>query len=590
MCGIAGIITADGTAPDRAALEIMRDALAHRGPDGADIYISDGVGLVHTRLAIIDLATGDQPLYGPDGAVMVANGEIYNYIELDAALPPEPKRRTKSDLEPILHLAIQDAGNKNPLAATLETLRGMYALALHRPEAGDTHLARDPFGIKPLYVAKSERGLAFASEPRALIAAGFAGARLSSETLRTLAELGHTRGPETIYADIRRLKAGDTLIADGATGPIVDLGEDPGAPPADMDAAVARFDTLFEESVRLHQRADVPYGLFLSGGLDSAAVLAMMARLNDRPVRTFTCGFDGADVHDERPAARKVAEALGAAHTEVAFTEDDFWALLPQVAWALDDPTVDYAVLPTWKLGQAARQAKLKVVLSGEGGDEVFAGYGRYRYLQRPWWRGGRRPRLRGRLARAGLTRRLGDAWRTPVAAARDACYRAAQSRLAAAQRWDLEGWLVDDLLLKLDRCLMAHGVEGRVPFVDRRIVAFGLGLPDRLKVADDQGKAVLRHWLDRHCPAADAFGRKKGFTVPVGPWIGRKREIGKLIAAQPVVQELCDEDDVIRLFGNCETGHAAMAAWTLLFLAVWHRVHVDGADPRSGAEDILRP
>jgi asparagine synthase (glutamine-hydrolysing) len=193
-------------------------------------------------------------------------------------------------------------------------------------------------------------------------------------------------------------------------------------------------------------------------------------------------------------------------------------------------------------------------------------------------------------LARAGLTARRGDGWRQPVAAAQEACYRAAPSRLAAAQRWDLEGWLVDDLLLKLDRCLMAHGVEGRVPFVDRRMVAFGLSLPDRLKVAEDRGKAVLRHWLHRHCPAADAFGRKKGFTVPVGPWISRRPGVGRMVAAQPAVRDLCAEDDVVRLFGDCKGGHAAMAAWTLLFIAVWHRVHVEGADPRLDAEDILRP
>ncbi len=597
MCGIAGIITKDGAPPDRAALAAMRDSLSHRGPDGAGIFVQDGVGLVHTRLAIIDLATGDQPLYGPDGAVLVANGEIYNYVELEAALPPEARRRTKSDYEPFLHLAAQPVGRGGErLGHALDALRGMYALALHRP-GGNTLLARDPFGIKPLYVWEDDTLLGFASEPRALIAAGLARPKLSSDGLRQLVELGYTSATQTVFSDIRRLSAADAILAPGgevavsAPVPSQISAQEVGspAPPADMDAAVAQFDDLFEESVRIHQRADVPYGLFLSGGLDSAAVLTMMARLNDRPVRTFTCGFDDMDVHDERSAARRVADALGADHTEISFGESDFWDLLPQVAWALDDPTADYAILPTWKLGQAANHAALKVVLSGEGGDEVFAGYGRYRYLQRPWWRGGRRPRVRGRLERLGLTRRLGRGWRRPFAQAQRATLRQAATPLQGAQRWDLDGWLVDDLLLKLDRCLMAHGVEGRVPFVDRRIAAFGLNLPDGLKVAGDQGKAVLRHWLNRHCPAADAFGRKKGFTVPVGPWISRNGEVGDLVAAQPVVGSLCETDDVKRLFRDCAGGHAAMAAWTLLFLAVWHRVHVDGADPQQGAIDILR-
>lgn len=588
MCGIAGIITKDGTAPDLTALEAMRDALSHRGPDGADIYVAGHVGLIHTRLAIIDLATGDQPLYGPDGAVMVANGEIYNYVEIDAGLPPDTQRVTKSDLEPFLHLAARFENGGDGVSEALDALRGMYALALHRPGTGGTWLARDPFGIKPLYVWEDARFLAFASEPRAFKAANISENEVCPDGLRQLVELGHTTGRQTVFSGIRRLSAGEKLQADGLE--TVQHAAEEVSPPADMDDAVTQFDGLFEESVRIHQRADVPYGLFLSGGLDSAAVLTMMARLNDRPVRTFTCGFDGGDVHDERPAARRVAEALGAEHTEVAFSEDEFWSLLPQVAWALDDPTVDYAILPTWKLGQAANKAGLKVVLSGEGGDEVFAGYGRYRYLQRPWWRGGRKPRVRGRLARLALTKHLGNQWREPVAAAQRLAMRRARTRLQGAQRWDLEGWLVDDLLLKLDRCLMAHGVEGRVPFVDRKMVAFGLGLPDHLKVSGDQGKMVLRHWLQDNCPAADAFGRKKGFTVPVGPWISRNPQVGKLVAAQPAVRSLCEPDDVERLFGDCAGGHAAMAAWTLLFLAIWHQVHVLGADPRQGAVDILKP
>jgi asparagine synthase (glutamine-hydrolysing) len=584
MCGIAGIITKDGAAPDRTALEAMRDALGHRGPDGAGIYVQDGVGLVHTRLAIIDLTTGDQPLFGPDGSVLVANGEIFNYVELDAELPPDAPRKTKSDYEPFLHLAAQDIGDR--LSKALDALRGMYAMAFHRP-GYETLLARDRFGIKPIYLWEDDNLLAFASEPRALIAANLAGAELSQDGLRQLVELGYTTANQTVFSSIRRMGAGQSRAAPGLTELDLVRDESPTVP-ADMESAVKQFDGLFEESVRIHQRADVPYGLFLSGGLDSAAVLTMMARLNDRPVRTFTCGFDGDDVHDERPTARRVADELGAEHTEITFSEQDFWDLLPQVAWALDDPTVDYAILPTWKLGQAASHAGLKVVLSGEGGDEVFAGYGRYRYLQRPWWRGGRKPRVRGRLERLGLTRKHGRQWRQPISRAQRTTLRNAATPLQGAQQWDFDGWLVDDLLLKLDRCLMAHGVEGRVPFVDRKIAAFGFALPDNLKVAGDQGKAVLRHWLSRHCPAADAFGRKKGFTVPVGPWISRQAGVGDLVAAQPVVRDLCAPEDVRALFRDCHRGHAAMAAWTLLFLAVWHRVHVDGADAAQSALDIL--
>ncbi len=355
-------------------------------------------------------------------------------------------------------------------------------------------------------------------------------------------------------------------------------------PPADLDAAIEGFDAAFEDSVRIHQRSDVPYGMFLSGGLDSAALLTMMARLNERPVRTFTCGFDSAEAHDERADAARIADSLGAEHSEVTFTQEDFWALAPAVAAALDEPTTDYAVLPTYKLGALAR-GSVKVVLSGEGGDEMFAGYGRYRKLLRPWWRGGKRPRTKGLFEGMGILREENRDWAASLDRVREEAARPGFSPLQAAQTTDIHGWLHADLLLKLDRCLMAHGIEGRTPFLDRGIARYAFSLPDKLKIRDDLGKWVLRHWLARYCPAAGAFARKRGFTVPVGAWIAsRGAELGPLVARQPAIAELCHREPVEALFA-APGGKGGRAAWALLFYALWHRRHIDGA---RGSGDVF--
>ena len=588
MCGIAGIISKDGRPPDRAALEAMMAALRHRGPDGEGAYLKGDVGLAHTRLAIIDIEGGDQPLIGPGGGALVGNGEIYNFVELRQAQGGKVPYRSDADFEPTLDPLERDG------LASLASLRGMYALAMHRPAANDVLLARDPFGIKPLYVYENETMFAFASEPQAFFSAGLLTAEIDPLKRLEVLQLQYSSGPETVFRNIRRLMPGEALrLVGGRVAERAALDPLPGDipdPPADLDAAVEGFDAAFEDSVRIHQRSDVPYGMFLSGGLDSAALLTMMARLNQRPVRTFTCGFEASnahDVHDEREAAARVADALGAEHTEITFTQEDFWTLAPAVAAALDEPTTDYAVLPTYKLGACAR-GSVKVVLSGEGGDEMLAGYGRYRKLLRPWWRGGKPPRTRGVFEGMGILREDSRAWAAGLDDVRARAARPGFSPLQAAQASDIHGWLHADLLLKLDRCLMAHGVEGRTPFLDRGVARFAFSLPDKLKIRDGLGKWVLRHWLARHCPAAGAFERKRGFTVPVGAWIAsRGKELGPLVAGQPAIAALCHREPVEALF-RAPGGKRGRAAWALLFYALWHRHHIDGARGSGDVFEVL--
>ena len=582
MCGIAGLMTTDGRAPENATLDRLARALLHRGPDGEGRHVAGDVGLVQRRLAIIDLATGDQPIYGPDGTALVANAEIYNYVELKAARP-SVAWRTASDCEPPLALY------KEHGADFARHLRGMYAIAIHDVAAGRLVLARDPFGIKPLYYAETPAGFAFASEPQALVVAGLVAPAIEPQRRAELLQLQYTTGRRTIFAGIQRVLPGETVIV--SAGRVVErrrLAALPAGAPEDTaeDAALARLDSALEDSVRVHQRSDVPYGMFLSGGVDSSAVLALMARLNDRPVRAFTIGFPGTEARDERARAREVAKALGAEHVEVSFEERDFWQLLPRVAAALDDPCADYATLPTYKLAEAAR-ASVKVVLSGEGGDELFAGYGRYRSAMRPWWQGGRAMRTRGILDGLGILREEAAGWRDGIVAA-EATAAEDRTRLQAAQAADAADWLPNDLLTKLDRCLMAHGLEGRTPFLDPAVAAAAFRLPDRMKVREGRGKWLLRRWLDPKVPAAGAFTAKRGFTVPVGEWIARQgARLGPLVAADPGVAALCRPEAVRAVF-LARGKRAAFAAWTLLFYALWHRRHMMAADVSGDVFEVL--
>ena len=588
MCGIAGMMTVDGSPPDSGVLERMSDALAHRGPDGQGRHVSGNVGMVQTRLAIIDLETGDQPLYvmddtGQPKASLVTNGEIYNYIELKAEMT-ETHFATASDSELPLHLYLRDGPEFS------KHLRGMYAIAIHDVEAGRLVLARDPFGIKPLYYCETGRGFAFASEPQAFFRAGLATPSLNQTRRDELLQLQFTTGRETVFQGIFRMLPGETLVIEG--GRIIDRNRRSALPEGESPnvketAALIDLDAALNDSVGMHQRSDVPYGMFFSGGIDSSVLLAMMSRLNERPVRALTAGFSGTAVHDERDHARAVAAAMGADHIEVEFSEDDFFSLLPAIACAIDDPTADYAVLPTYKLAARARQEGLKVVLSGEGGDELFGGYGRYRHAARPWPL--TKPmRNRGILQDLGVLREESRNWRDGIVVAQGAASQPGRSALQVAQAVDCADWLPADLLTKLDRCLMAHGVEGRVPFLDPVMANLAYALPDRLKIKKGKGKWLLRRWLETGLPAARPFEAKRGFTVPVGEWIAKRAgELGPLVAAQPGIEEICNPGAVDSLFSN--TGkRQGKAQWTLLFYSLWHQNHILGKSTQGDVFETL--
>ncbi|PPQ30348.1 asparagine synthase (glutamine-hydrolyzing) [Rhodopila globiformis] len=576
MCGIAGLILSSGaTPPDPAVLSKLINALHHRGPDGTGHAVMGRVALLHNRLSIIDLVSGDQPLFaGP--AALVANGEVYNYRELRQAMPGVVFA-TNSDCEPPLHLWLRDGPDY------AKQLRGMYAIAIHERVRRTVTLSRDPFGIKPLYIAQVEGGLAFASEPQALLEAGLVKRAVRPAAVEELLQLQFTTGADTIFPGIQRVLPGETLTC--SDGHILDrqrINPVPAEPPEDIDedAAMARLDAALTESVDLHQRSDVPYGMFLSGGIDSSVLITLMSRLNEQPVLAFTAGFDTPGSVDEREQAAAIARAVGAKHEAIEVTESMVWRYLPEIVAAMDDPTMDYAIIPSWFLARRARQ-DVKVVLTGEGGDEIFGGYKRYRKALLPWWRGGKAMWATGSFDRVPVLRNRPTTWRDGMAAAETLAAEGGRSPLAAAQALDMTDWLPHDLLLKLDRCMMAHAVEGRTPFLDPGVMAAAYRLPDDLKVRGEMGKWLLRKWLEKNLPEAQPFAPKIGFTVPVGAWIkGQGTRLGPLVAAQPGVQEIAEPDKVKSLFRNIRRWRHGFACWQLLFYALWHRRHIQGLPP----------
>ena len=584
MCGIAGVMTRNGSAPDSAMLNRMQSAIAHRGPDGFGRLVRDDVALIQVRLAIVDLTTGDQPLFGisddrQTGTALVGHGEIYNNPELRAAMP-QAAFRTRSDCEPPVFL-YDTLG-----AGFADRLRGMFALAVHDPIARRLVLVRDPFGIKPLYYAENAAAFAFASEPQSLLAAGFGSRNPSHARVAELLQLKFTTGAETIFPGIYRALPGETLVVE--QGRIVARHRNhalpEGAPrPIRHGDAVRQLDAVLSDSVSAHLQSDVPFGLFLSGGVDSAALLALMTRLTGNRIQALTVGWAGAEGVDETAEARRLARAMGAECERLEMGEADFWNLAPQIAACIDDPTSDAAVLPSWMLGRAARAGGLKVTLCGEGGDELFGGYARYRKQRAPLSWFARKPRSSGVFGHAipGLT-----GWRDGLAAA-EASAGDVRSAVQAAQFVDCQEWLPNDLLIKLDRTLMVHGVEGRTPFLDPLVAEFAFTLPDSEKVGLRRGKVLLREWLEGAFPQAGAWARKKGFKPPVGGWIARRgKALADQIAHQPGVAQVVPSEVVQAVIANA--AEASQPAWSLLHYALWHSVHVLGISAEGPIGEVL--
>lgn len=596
MCGIAGLYSRRGNEVDAGLLERFCRALGHRGPDEQGVMHDGPVGLAHTRLSIIDLAGGHQPLYSDDRSLtLIANGEIYNYVELRAELEARGHRfATHSDCEPLLY-AYREYGD-----ALLDHVQGMFAFALYDAPRQRLLLARDRLGIKPLFLTVRPEAVYFGSELKALFQALPGRPSVNPVGLAQYLESSFASGATTLVEGIERVLPGEMVSIENGRVERRTYWSPVSVQPMEVEfeQAAQRFDGLLETVMREHMRTDVPYGLFLSGGVDSSVLLALLTRYAGEPVRTFSVGFAADSVANELPAAQAMAQRFQSRHEEIQVDSDRLWRALPHTLWAADELMGDYASAPTAMLAEAAGRS-LKVVFTGEGGDEVFAGYGRYRASALKRWlrslsgggTGGFRTRgtftrLRGHgLFKAELSE-ADRHWRAPFLAA----WRETPADWSALQRMqyvDLRTWLPDDLLVKADRMLMAWGVEGRVPFLDHRIVEFGLALPDDLKVDKRNGKLFLKRWAERLLPADHLWSRKRGFTVPVGQWLSGDTldRLETLLPASAGIRTWMHEPAVHRLIqAHRKTGRHAVALWILLQFALWHRIFIEGDGQRPAA------
>ncbi len=598
MCGIAGIVKRHGpVAPHE--LEPAATALQHRGPDDRGEYIKGAVGLLHTRLSIIDLSGGHQPLVSADSAcALSANGEVYNYLELREALTASGSNfATHSDCEVLLQGYLRD-GIKH-----LEMVRGMFAFALHDGHRRQTWLARDRLGIKPLYYAVTSDRVVFASEIKAILTLLDRRPAVNPSALAQFLDHQFSSGRETIFKGIHRVLPGEAICINEDLALMHHRYWDANRvepSTATPQAATTDFESLFHQVMVEHMRADVPFGLFLSGGVDSAVLLAMLQLHSPQRLQTFSVGYRDAAGEDELSQATALARRFGTDHHELRLTRDELFGRIPHVIWATDDLMRDYACLPTAALSQAAA-GSLKVVFSGEGGDEVFAGYGRYRpdwferqykALRHPGSGGFRvRPELDAAWTRSLFAPELQVALRQH----RDPVVRAWRetppgwSDLQRRQYADLQTNLQDDLLVKADRMLMSFGVEGRVPFVDHRVVEFGLSLPDGLKVSRRGGKLFLRRWAESFVPPDHLWRHKRGFHVPIGEWLRGSflERLATLLPRSVAVRAWCRTDTVRALLARQQhRGDVSREVFSLLQFAIWHRLFIENGHRAPSAEE----
>lgn len=545
MCGIVGILHPQAT---RAWVEVLADAMHARGPDGSGFYVEPGVALGMRRLSIIDLESGWQPLFsGERSVVAFQNGEIYNYRELrDELLSKGYVFATRSDTEVLAHG--YHAWGARGIA---ERLDGMYAAAIFDRKARMLHLLRDRLGEKPLFCAAMAGGFAYASDLRLLAALPGVDCALSLPALQDYLALHFVPGRRTIMQGVWRVLPGEIVSLD--LGGRVKSQERYYRAPIGLGGRVGdqELAAAVERAVCSRLVADVPVGVFLSGGLDSSIVAAIAAKHNPH-IATFSMGFKSA-AHDESEFAREVAAHIGSDHHHFVFDETQFLDLLPLAAAALDEPLGDQALLPVyWLCGEARKH--VKVVLAGEGADEIFAGYSYYsRSSERPTWRDRLRALRRGRASRTACRDRLVEETSLATASGYPLLTDLAGRTLLtgapphASDEWeddlvawlgqtndplqratcaDLTTWLPDDLLVKFDRMAMAHSLEGRAPFLDPAIVEMGMA---RLRAADrmcgSASKIALRRVARRWLPVGILERRKQGFILPMRDWIARWAE-----------------------------------------------------------------
>jgi asparagine synthase (glutamine-hydrolysing) len=631
MCGIAGIVATDRLdATERARLDVMRDVLAHRGPDDAGTYCDGQAGLVHRRLSIVDLASGHQPLSNEDGTIWVAyNGEIYNHQEIRPELEASGHTfRTRCDTETIVH-AYEQWGD-----ACVEHFRGMFAFAVWDARRRRLLLARDRMGIKPLYWTARRDRLIFGSEIKSILQSGIVPAEANDRAIPELLSTRYLSGAETLFRGIYRLLPGHVLtFEDGVatTRQWWDVPAGQARPDVERlsdDEAVAAFRERLEDAVRTRLMADVPLGMFLSGGLDSSAIAALMAGMIDRPLETFSVAFKQR-AFSELVYARQVATAIKAHPHEIVIDEIDFFGALPRLVWHEDEPIAHPSSVPLYFVSKLASE-HVKVVLTGEGSDELLAGYGKYPRALANWRAGAfwnlapepmrdfiantvvpRMPAVVARYAKRsflamprtpeamffdnfaaiGLGRqaslldpRLARLATPDAYGASRAYFDRPNGRSTTLDRLlytDLKTYLVE-LLMKQDQMSMAASIESRVPFLDHPLVEFATALPPRMKLRGSATKWILRQAVKPLLPREILTRKKMGFPVPFSLWLrgngaGLVRDV--LLDSRARQRGITDPAAVLALIDSHAggTADAGDALWSLLNLELWYRTFIDG-------------
>jgi asparagine synthase (glutamine-hydrolysing) len=630
MCGICGTYDWErGGAADRGLLGRMNAALVHRGPDGGGVHIDGPLGLAARRLAIIDLEHGDQPMLTDHGAVaVVQNGEILNHVELRAELEHEGVRfRTRCDTEVLLHMYLRDG------PAFVSRLRGMFALALWDRRQLQLLLARDRFGIKPLYYALDHGRISFASELKALLRQPAFSRELDVEALHSFLAFNSVPAPLTIFRAARKLPPGHLLVCN-PDGPRLSRYARPAPAPCEQlrtespELLAAELRERLLDSVNAHLLADVPVGVLLSGGVDSSVLTALAARCSQQRVSTFSIGFRERSFN-ELELAREVARRYDTDHHELVVSPD-IGELLPRLVAAFDEPFADSSAIPTYLVSELAAK-HVKVVLSGEGGDELFGGYETYAADELARWVGPLAARLAPlaellpssnarvsleyrakRFARAAslppLERHHG--WKEIFSAQQRAQllvpdwqqpafdplrpWRArfaetgAAPPLARLQDVDLGIYLADDLLVKTDRMSMAHSLEARVPYLDPVVSELALALPTRLKVRGLSKKRLLRKAAESLIPHAILKARKRGFSIPAAAWLrGELRPFAQEVLAPARIraQGYFEPAQVTKLLENhcSRRDDNSRQLWGLISFSLWVQ-YVDGATDAAPA------
>ena len=637
MCGICGIVIPDRLQRpvDQGLLVRMRDTLVHRGPDGAGLFVDGPIGLGHRRLSIVDVVHGAQPMTTDDGrSTIVYNGEVFNHPALMAELQQQGVTyHTHCDTETVLHLYERHGRD------FVHHCRGMFAIAIWDRADRTLTLARDRFGVKPLYYVHDVDGtLYFASEIKALLASGAVSATLNMASFPDFLANHAPSGDDTLFVGVKRLPPGHTLRWKDGAIEIVEFWDLSFVPDPDLARAgdadlVAEYSSRFEEAVRLRLMADVPLGMFLSGGIDSAAITAVMSEMVDGPIKTFSVAFAEREAN-ELSYARLVSERYRTQHNEIVVTPEQFWDALPILIWHEDEPIAHPSSVALNFVSKLAAE-QVKVVLTGEGSDETLAGYNRYRVtianmkLGGVWESvvpGGVRSAVsasigeagaagvRGKLARTFLARpanldamyfdnfavfaphRLAGLL-TPSARASVAGIDAYAAYHDAIERTDAPTLLgkllyadtktyLHELLMKQDQMSMAASIESRVPFLDHPLAEFAARMPERMKLRGMTTKWVLRQAMKDRLPEEILSRKKMGFPVPVGTWLRGewKHLLDEFVVSDRALARGLFVPDVVRrmVAGHVSGENHTERLWALLTFEIWQRIFFDGEDPAS--------